>query len=127
MVALANQYSASDGDIFPYYFRKYGLGPVIGKRTWGGVVGIRGNYSAMIDGGYTNVPEFGIYDLQSNWVVENEGVAPDIEVDNLPAEVLAGKDAQLERGVEEVLKRVEAERPHLAPIPASKDLRNPTR
>jgi tricorn protease len=127
MVAIADQYSASDGDIFPYYFRAYGLGPVIGQRTWGGVVGIRGNYAAMVDGGYSNVAEFGIYDLKSRWVVENEGVAPDIEVDDLPAELAAGKDAQLERGVAEVLKQIEVQKPARPPPPPSKDLRSPTR
>jgi len=59
MVALISEYSASDGDIFPYYFREYGLGPLIGKRTWGGVVGIRGLGGGMIDGGYTYVPNSG--------------------------------------------------------------------
>jgi tricorn protease len=125
MVALANQYSASDGDIFPWFFRAYGLGPIIGQRTWGGTVGIRALESGMVDGGYTFVPEFGIYDLQRRWIAENEGVSPDIEVDNLPAEVLAGRDPQLERAIEEVLKRVEAEKPALPPPPPSKDLRNP--
>jgi tricorn protease len=125
MVALADQYSASDGDIFPYFFRAYGLGPIIGKRTWGGVVGIRGLASGMIDGGYTNVPEFGMYDTRSRWIVENEGVAPDIDVDNLPADLAAGRDAQLERAIQEVVKRIEEQKPALAPPPASKDLRNP--
>ncbi len=125
MVALANQYSASDGDIFPHYFRAYGLGPVIGQRTWGGVVGIRGLYSSMIDGGYSNVAEFGIYDLNGQWVVENEGVAPDIEVDNTPADLAAGRDPQLERGVAEVLKQIAAQRPVRPAPPPSKDLRSP--
>ncbi len=125
MVALADQYSASDGDIFPHYFRAYGLGPVIGQRTWGGVVGIRGNYSGMVDGGYSNVAEFGLYDLSGRWVVENEGVAPDIEVDNLPADLAAGRDPQLERGVAEVLKRIAAEKPVRPDRPPSKDLRHP--
>ncbi len=125
MAALANQYSASDGDIFPHYFRAHGLGPVIGQRTWGGVVGIRGNYSAMVDGGYSNVAEFGIYDLKGQWVVENEGVAPDIELDNLPADLAAGRDPQLQRAVAEVLKQIEAQRPVRPPPPPSKDLRKP--
>ena len=125
MVALISPYSASDGDIFPYYFRKYGLGPLIGKRTWGGVVGIRGLGGGMVDGGYTFVPEFGTYDLKSHWIMENEGVAPDIEVDNLPADELAGKDAQLERGIAEVMKRLEAPPPVWAPVPPSRDLANP--
>ena len=125
VVAIADQYSASDGDVFPWFFRAYGLGPIIGKRTWGGVVGIRDLYSGMVDGGYAFVAEFGMYDTEGKWIVENEGVAPDIEVDNLPAEVLAGRDPQLERAIAEVLKRIEAEKPRLAPPPASKDLRRP--
>jgi tricorn protease len=125
MVTLADQYSASDGDIFPHYFRAYGLGPVIGKRTWGGVVGIRGLYSGMVDGGYSNVAEFGIYDLSGRWVVENEGVSPDIEVDNLPVDLVAGRDPQLERGVAEVLKQIAAQKPVRPPPPPSRDLRAP--
>ena len=125
MVALANRYSASDGDIFPTYFRAYGLGPVIGERTWGGVVGIRGLYSGMVDGGYANVAEFGIYDLQGRWIVENEGVPPDIAVDLLPADLAAGRDPQLERGIAEVLKQIAAGYPVRPPPPPSKDLRDP--
>ena len=126
MVALADEHSASDGDIFPALFRAYGLGPVIGRRTWGGVVGIRGNdMFNVVDGGYAWVPEFGMYDLHRRWIVENEGVPPDIEVDNLPKDVVAGRDPQLERAVAELLKRVEAEKPVRAPPPPSKDLRNP--
>jgi tricorn protease len=125
MAALANQYSASDGDIFPHYFRTYGLGPIIGERTWGGVVGIRGLYSTMVDGGYSNVAEFGIYDLKRNWIVENEGVPPDIELDNRPVDLVAGRDPQLERAVSEVLKQIEIQKPVRPGAPPSKDLRNP--
>jgi tricorn protease len=125
MVALISEYSASDGDIFPYYFREYGLGPLIGKRTWGGVVGIRGLGGGMVDGGYTHVPEFATYSLGSEWVMENEGVSPDIEVDNLPADEMAGKDAQLERGIEEILKRIKVHPAVWPPEPKSPDLANP--
>jgi tricorn protease len=126
MVCLANLYSASDGDIFPYFFRAYGLGPVIGTRTWGGVVGIRGVGGRLVDGGYVFVPEFGMYDLKGQWTVENHGVDPDIVVDNLPQDVLAGKDAQLERGIAEVMARVAKQKPTLPPRPPSKDLLHPT-
>ncbi len=126
MVALANMYSASDGDIFPYFFRAYGLGPIIGQRTWGGVVGIRGLGAGMVDGGYAFVPEFGMFDLKEHWVVENEGVRPDIEVDNAPAEVLAGRDPQLERAIQEVMARIASEKPSFARTPASRDLRVPS-
>jgi len=99
MVCLADQYSCSDGDNFPYYFQKYGLGPVIGKRTWGGVVGIRG-FRPLTDGGYVTTPEFTSYNLDREWVMENRGVEPDIEVDNLPNRVMAGFDDQLDKAIE---------------------------
>lgn len=99
MVCLANQYSCSDGDNFPYYFKKYGLGPVIGKRTWGGVVGIRGHRQST-DGGYVRTPEFSTYNLEREWVMENVGVEPDIEVENLPKRVIAGFDDQLIKAIE---------------------------
>ena len=97
-VTLINQYSASDGDIFPYYFRKYGLGKLIGQRTWGGVRGIRGMWP-LRDGGYITIPEESIYGLHSEWIIENHGVKPDIEVENTPEELLSGHDRQLETAV----------------------------
>ena len=108
MVCLINEYAASDGDIFPYFFREYGLGPVIGKRTWGGVVGIRG-FRPLVDGGYITVPEFAAFSMESKWIMENHGVDPDIEVDNLPKLVMQGKDPQLERGIEILLKKIKEE------------------
>ena len=105
LVCLANQYSASDGDIFPYYFKEYKLGPVIGKRTWGGIRGIRG-YTPLIDGGYISIPEFSIYGLNSQWIIENYGVVPDIEIDNLPEEVIAGKDPQLEKAIDYLMQKI---------------------
>jgi len=110
LVCLANHYSASDGDIFPFYFKKYGLGPVIGTRTWGGVRGIRGEWRLM-DGGYITVPEFSLYGLKSQWVLEDHGVEPDITVDDLPGDVIAGRDAQLERGIQVLLAKIEANPP----------------
>ena len=79
-----------------------------------------------MDGGYVFVPEFGTFDLKGEWIMENEGVEPDIEVDNLPADELAGKDAQLDRGIAEVLKRLEGWKTRL-PVqdPPSLDLRSP--
>jgi tricorn protease len=107
LVCLLNETSASDGDIFPYMFRKAGLGPLIGKRSWGGVVGISG-HGPLLDGGNIFVPESATADENGQWVIEGHGVDPDIEVENDPASILAGRDPQLERGVEEVLKRMEA-------------------
>ena len=108
MACLLDEDSASDGDIFPYYFREAGLGPLIGKRTWGGVVGIAGR-GPLIDGGTIFVPEFSTNDLDGNWIIEGIGVEPDIEVENDPKSILEGRDPQLERAVEEVLKAMQAD------------------
>jgi len=123
LVCIANAYSASDGDIFPYFFKKYKLGPVIGKRTWGGVRGIRG-YTPLLDGGYVTIPEFSIYGLDSKWIIENHGVEPDIEVDNRPDLVVQGKDPQLEAAINYLMKKIKEEPrvlpkrpPYLPPYP----------
>ena len=108
MVCLLDEDSGSDGDIFPYYFREAGLGPLIGKRSWGGVVGITG-HGPLIDGGSVFVPEFGTNALDGSWVIEGHGVDPDIVVDNDATSLLAGRDPQLERGVAEVLAAIEAD------------------
>jgi tricorn protease len=108
MACLVNETSASDGDIFPHRFRKAGLGPLIGKRTWGGVVGITSR-GPLIDGGRAFVPLQGTNDVDGSWIIEGEGVSPDIEVDNDPASVLAGRDPQLERAVAEITKAMERE------------------
>jgi tricorn protease len=107
-VCLINETSASDGDIFPHYFRKAGLGPLIGKRTWGGVVGISSR-GPLLDGGQVYVPLAGTNDENGNWIIEGYGVAPDIEVENDPKSVLNGLDPQLERGVEEVMRMLDNE------------------
>lgn len=107
LVCLLNENSASDGDIFPAMFRQAGLGPLIGKRSWGGVVGIT-NRGTLIDGGVVNVPEFGFASPDGKWVIEGEGVSPDIVVDNDPKSVIEGRDPQLERGIEEVMRRITA-------------------
>ena len=106
LVCLINETSASDGDIFPYYFREAGLGPLIGVRTWGGVVGISGR-GPLLDGGQVYVPLSGTNAATGEWVIEGHGVDPDIEVWNDPKSVLDGRDPQLERGIAEVLKRVQ--------------------
>jgi len=108
LVCLLSETSASDGDIFPYMFREAGLGPLIGKRSWGGVVGIA-NRGPLVDGGTIYVPEFGTASANGRWVVEGHGVDPDIVVENDPQSVLAGEDRQLDRGVEEVMKKIRAE------------------
>ncbi|MDR3419425.1 MAG: PDZ domain-containing protein [Nevskia sp.] len=116
MATLINEYSASDGDIFPFYFRKYGLGPLIGKRTWGGVRGIRGDWP-LLDGGYITIPEDATYGLDSQWVIENKGVTPDVEVQTEPADMLAGKDAQLQAAVDYLLKQIAGHPKTLPPAP----------
>jgi tricorn protease len=105
MVALLDGNSASDGDIFPYMFRKAGLGPLIGKRSWGGVVGIQGR-GPLIDGGTIFVPGSGLTDENGNWIIEGYGVDPDIDVDNDPKSEIEGRDPQLERGIVEVMARL---------------------
>ncbi|MFN0068089.1 MAG: PDZ domain-containing protein [Limisphaerales bacterium] len=103
-VLLLDQHSASDGDIVAYRFRLAKLGPIIGQRSWGGVVGIRGSLP-FLDGGYLNRPEFSRFDLEATkWVIEGEGVEPDIVVDNDPAREYAGVDDQLNRAIEEIQK-----------------------
>ncbi|TVR95160.1 MAG: peptidase S41 [Wenzhouxiangellaceae bacterium] len=116
MAALLDENSASDGDIFPWQFRNAGLGPLIGKRSWGGVVGIT-NHGPLIDGGVVNVPEFGFASVDGEYVIEGEGVSPDIEVDNDPASVIAGRDLQLERAIEEVMNQIEANPPRFPARP----------
>ena len=117
-VCLINETSGSDGDIFPFYFRKYGLGPLIGTRSWGGVRGIRGDW-ALMDGGYITIPEDGLYGLDSQWVLENRGVEPDMTVDDSPADWLAGHDLQLEAGVKYLLEQLQRSPGGLAapPVP----------
>ncbi|MBL8858467.1 MAG: PD40 domain-containing protein [Planctomycetes bacterium] len=117
MACLINENSASDGDIFPWMFQNAGLGPVIGKRSWGGVVGIT-NHGPLIDGGTVNVPEFGHADANGQWAVEGHGVDPDIVVDNDATSVVAGRDPQLERAVQEVLKAVETRKQKLPGRPS---------
>ncbi len=116
-VCLINGTTASDGDIFAYMFRQAGLGPLIGTRTWGGVVGITG-HGPLIDGGTVYVPEFGNGSADGRWVVEGIGVEPDIVVEQDPRAVLEGHDPQLERAVEEVMRRLPPEPQGLPPRPA---------
>ncbi len=116
MVCLMNEFSASDGDLFPYRFRHYKLGPLIGKRSWGGVVGIRGSLP-LLDGGTLNKPEFSRYDVDGKeWIIEGHGVDPDIVVDNDPAKEYAGEDQQLNKAIEVLLAELKKNPPKL-PVP----------
>jgi tricorn protease len=106
-VCLINEFSASDGDLFPYRFKKTKLGKLIGKRTWGGVIGIRGSLP-LLDGGYLMKPEFATYAADGqDWIIENYGVDPDIVVDNDPAQEYAGTDQQLNRAIEQALTELQ--------------------
>ena len=120
LVAILNENSSSDGDIFPYMFRQAGLGPLVGKRSWGGVVGIS-NRGGLIDGGGVSVPESALANLNGEWVIEGYGVDPDIEVENDPKSVVAGRDPQLERAVDEVMKRINANPKKLPARPPAPD------
>jgi tricorn protease len=108
---LINQYAGSGGDAFPFYFRQQGLGPVIGMRTWGGLVGISHGLP-LVDGGAVTMPDFGMWDPKTReWLVENHGVDPDIEVENAPDKMVAGHDPQLERAIQYVLEELKKNPP----------------
>ena len=102
MVALTNEYAGSDGDIFSHGFKLMKLGPLIGKRTWGGVIGIWPRFS-LVDGTQTTQPEFSFWFEDVGWGVENYGTDPDVEIDNTPQDYVKGYDAQLERAIAEIL------------------------
>lgn len=120
-VCLIDEFSASDGDIFPYRFKHYKLGKVIGKRSWGGVVGIRGTLP-LLDGGTLNRPEFSRYDLEgTSWVIEGHGVDPDIIVDNDPAKEYEGIDEQLNKGIETLLEDLKTNAKKITPPPPYPD------
>ena len=118
MAALLDGNSSSDGDIFPAMFREAGLGPLIGKRSWGGVVGINGS-GPLIDGGTVFVPTSAFASKSGEWIIEGHGVDPDIEVDNDPQSEIAGRDAQLERGIAEIMAKIKDRPVHLPPRPAA--------
>ena len=101
------------GDFLPYSFRQMGIGPLLGKRTWGGLIGISAN-PGLVDGGFLTVPYFRYFDPNGNWTIENEGVAPDIEVELDPIAVNNGRDTQLEAAVNEVLNRIQT---NPSPVP----------
>ncbi|MFW5793268.1 MAG: S41 family peptidase [Bacteroidota bacterium] len=107
---LINQYAASGGDALPYFFRKLDLGPIIGTRTWGGLVGMTRN-AGLVDGGYIGVPRFGIYNQEGEWIIEGIGIYPDIEVVDYPHKVAKGEDPSLEKAIEVLLKELEENPP----------------
>ena len=117
-VMLINERAGSGGDAMPWMFKKLGIGPLVGTRTWGGLVGISG-YPALVDGGSVTAASFGIMDTDGTWVVENVGVAPDHEVVMWPKDVVGGGDPQLEKAVQLALEALEknppAEKPGYSP------------
>ncbi|MCG6963232.1 MAG: PDZ domain-containing protein [Acidobacteria bacterium] len=120
MAMLINGWSGSGGDAFPLFFREAHLGPLIGTRTWGGLIGISG-VPQLIDGGVVTVPTFGIYSTSGKWIVEGHGVDPDIKVVDDPSEMAAGRDPQLERAISEVMKSLQENPPKRPPRPAYPD------
>jgi tricorn protease len=117
-VMLINGNAGSGGDALPYYFRERGLGPLIGTRTWGGLIGLSGN-PALADGGSVEVPTFRFITPDGKWAIENEGVAPDIEVEDRPELVAAGRDPSLEMAIKVLLEQLEKNPPRriVAPVP----------
>ena len=118
-VLLTNEQAGSDGDIFPQAFKLANLGPVVGTRTWGGVVGERAD-KPFVDGGMMTIPEFAWWEKDGGWTLENRGAEPDIELDNLPEDEIRGQDRQLDKAIElinEMLKKDPMTLPAYPPYP----------
>ena len=114
-VMLIDETAGSGGDLLPWMFRRFQLGTLVGRRTWGGLVGILG-FPTLMDGGSITAPNLAFY-TDDGWRVENEGVPPDVEVEQWPAEVAAGKDPQLDKAIEVALERLRLEAPKPLPRP----------
>jgi tricorn protease len=112
-VMIADETAGSGGDLLPWMFKKLELGPVVGTRTWGGLVGVLG-FPVLMDGGTVTAPDLAIW-TEDGWIVENEGVPPDVEVEQTPAAVIAGRDPQLEKAIEIVMSQLPKE-----PAPAAR-------
>jgi tricorn protease len=117
-VMIINESAGSGGDALPYYFKQLKVGPLVGTRTWGALVGTL-QIPATIDGGGVTAPSLAFFDINGRWAVENEGVAPDIEVEITPADAAAGRDPQLERAVQEAMKLLKERPPQRVPRPSS--------
>ena len=119
-MGVIDQFAGSDGDIISHAFKAYEIGPLVGKRTWGGVVGINVD-DALADGTIVTQPEFACYFHGVGWGIENRGIDPDIEVENDPASSAAGRDPQLERAIEVALGMLEKDPvvdPEWPPVPS---------
>jgi tricorn protease len=122
-VMLIDETAGSGGDLLPWMFRKFGLGELIGKRTWGGLVGTLG-FPVLMDGGFVTAPNLAIW-TEDGWVVENEGVPPDIEVEQWPADVIAGRDPQLEKAIQVIMEELKKNPPKKLkrpPYPIKRDV-----
>jgi tricorn protease len=120
LVAITNQFAGSDGDIFSHAFKLYKLGPLVGKRTWGGVIGIA-PYHRLVDGTLTTQPEYSFWFIDAGWRIENRGAQPDHEVDIAPHDYRDGRDPQLDKALElmeELLANAHAIRPDLSTRPS---------
>jgi len=106
-VMIVNEFAGSGGDAMPLFFRQRGLGKLVGKRTWGGLIGIYDN-PVLLDGGIITAPRLAIFSPDGEWIVENEGIAPDVEVEMTPKLVINGRDPQLETAVDIVLAELAA-------------------
>ena len=126
MAMLINGWAGSGGDAFPDYFKKAGLGPLIGGRTWGGLIGISGAPS-LIDGGVVTVPTFRMYNPDGSWFKEGHGVDPDIEVKEDPTMLAKGVDSQLEKAIEVVMEQIKEKGPIHPEEPAKEDRTNKKR
>jgi tricorn protease len=111
---ITNEYAASGGDLMPYMFKLKNIGTLVGTRTLGILVGIY-NYPVLMDGGTMTAPRLGIFSKEGKWVVENEGITPDETVEMTPKEVIAGKDPQLEKAVDVLMKQLGPHREIKAP------------
>ena len=116
-IMLIDETAGSGGDLLPWMFRKFELGTIVGKRTWGGLVGTLG-FPDLMDGGGITAPNLAFWTADDDWAVENIGVPPDIEVEQTPSEVIAGHDPQLERALELIMEQLEASPPETPKRPA---------
>jgi tricorn protease len=125
LVLIINANTGSDGELFSEAWRYRDFGPIIGERTWGGAVGIEPHQN-LIDGAACTPPQFGEYSIDGRWVIEGRGVEPDIEIVNMPRDVLEGKDAQLDKAIEVILDKIRNEPKIWAPLPQYPDKSKPT-
>ena len=110
MTVITDEFSMSDGDQFAYYFRKWGIGTVVGGQIWGGVRGVKAPWQ-LVDGTFVTVPKDALRDSDGKFIIENVGVRRDLEVDKLPGDMVAERDMQLEAAVRDVRERLVAKRP----------------